>query len=309
MASVKRKWPWQVGKARHPELKAAADPFTTRAVDESEAPVGPARWVGESGTDPSRDGSSVVSNLSPYGFAEDDASMRQVEGEVWRRPIDVETSRSASARRRFVATTNGGRSKEPHSNPSSKSTHFVVQLFFAAVLVGVGYFVSHDPRVPQTVASDAQSVFATDYTEDVQPTIDHWFAKLHIAQPVFNVATTSLHEPIHGTIVDDYGVNHPEIWLSGNANQTVQAAGSGTVITVVKSGNSDLVKLDNGAVGTTIYDGLGSVNVKVNEYVNAGESIGRLPSSPSHPILRFSVVKDGKYENPHDLIRFSGSSS
>jgi len=155
------------------------------------------------------------------------------------------------------------------------------------------------------ICREAQCGFDTEYTSQVQPTVDKAFASMHLVIPSFG-ASTKMHDPLVGTIVGDYGPNHPEIWISAAARKTVMAAGSGTVLTVVSTGGSDVVKIDNGSLGTTIYAGLGSVSVKPNEYVNAGESIGRLPTTPAHPSLRFSLVKNGQYENPHYVISFSG---
>lgn len=313
MPESKRRWRWRSPVTQGFAPEKSSDPFrgeTDR--DPLDAPRGPSRWVDTSDEEPVYDGKQIVSNLSPYGFADDDASMRQVEGEIWRRPVGLGSTASshetASRRTRFVARADSSRSSAPRIQKSSPSSHFLWQLFLSAVLVGTGFFVTRDSKVPSSIDTKAQSVFETDYTAAVQPALNSMFTKFHIAAPAFTVANASLHAPMRGTIVDDYGANHPEIWLAGQANQIVQSAGSGTVITVTKSAGSELVRVDGGASGTAIYDGLGTVSVKVDEYVNSGESIGRLPKSPTHPILRFALVQHGKYVNPHDFIQFSGSS-
>lgn len=171
------------------------------------------------------------------------------------------------------------------------------------------YYVNHDPQpLAASVSAETKSVFSTDYTEAVQPVLAKAFTDLHLSVPAFGGSAAKLHVPIVGNIVDDYGANHPEIWIAAAAQSPVMAAGSGTVLNVVKSGNTELVKIDNGSFGTSIYAGLGSVSVKAHEYVTAGEVIGKLPATPSHPSLRFSLVKNGAYENPHDFIHFSGAS-
>lgn len=296
MAHIKRKWPWQARDIEEKEvgLRQANDVLQDSEEETSSRPA-PPRW-----------GEDAQSHLSPYGFSEDDAGLRQVESGAWRRAFPA---KSAASRRQFVP--NKGRPMDNNRPASSRANRFsstlTWQVFCAAALVGAGYFVEHNAKVMTAIGGETQMVFDTDYTSQVQPAVDRAFADMHLAIPTFG-ATSRLHAPMAGTIVNDYGPNHPEIWIAGNPNETVMAAGSGTVLTVVKSGSTDVVKIDNGAFGTTIYAGLSQVSVQANEYVNAGESIGRLPTTPSHPSLRFSLVKNGQYENPHGVIEFSGTS-
>ncbi|WAH38970.1 M23 family metallopeptidase [Alicyclobacillus dauci] len=293
MADVKRRWPWQ---ARHISWSDDTE-HTGMVQDESregDSVPAPSRWV----TEPQAD-------LSPYGFSEDDGGLRQVESGAWRKAFSAPTKPSQG----FVPRTSSGpiRNHPVPKKSSRASSTLMWQTFCAAVLVGIGYFVQHaDEPIAKSVDTQTQSVFDTDYTDKVQPMVAKAFSDLHLSVPTFGGSAVKLHSPLQGTIVDDYGKNHPEVWIAAAAGSSVQAAGSGTVLTVVKSGNTELVKIDNGSYGTSIYAGLGSVTVKENEYVTSGEVIGKLPTTPSHPALRFSLVKNGQYENPHDFIQFSG---
>lgn len=295
MAGAKRRWPWQARDIKGDDVATPSDDELdqTRNSHTERSRPAPSRWT-EGGQ----------TNLSPYGFSEDDAGLRQVESGAWKRSF---STKSSSTKQRFIPKTNpvSGNGQRPDRARSRFSLTFAWQIFCAAVLVGAGYFVEHNSKAMSAIGGETQAVFNTDYTSQVQPTVDRAFADMHLSIPSFG-ASTRLHEPLAGSIVDDYGPNHPEIWISGNADEPIMAAGSGTVLTVANSGGEDVVKIDNGSYGTTIYAGLGNVSVKVNEYVNAGEAIGRLPTTPSHPSLRFSIVKNGQYENPHDLIAFSG---
>ncbi|MFB5191110.1 M23 family metallopeptidase [Alicyclobacillus fastidiosus] len=295
MPDVKRKWPWQV---KH----TSAEPYpdernsTSRADSEESLPA-PSRWVSEEQSD-----------LSPYGFAEEDAGLRQVESGAWRRAF----SGSGQPRKQFVPMHAPKPTQRPAARPNRPSTlsrTMMWQALCALVLVGIVYYVDHHPdSVPPNVTAQTQAVLETDYTANVEPDIDKAFADMHLGNPTFGGSTAKLHAPLNGTVVDDYSSTHPEVWIAGAAKAPVMAAGSGTVLNVVKTGDTELVKIDNGAYGTTIYAGLGSVSVKPHEYVTAAQVIGKLPASPSHPSLKFSMVKNGQYVNPNTWIQLTGAS-
>ncbi len=75
------------------------------------------------------------------------------------------------------------------------------------------------------------------------------------------------------------------------------------MIRVARSRGGDVVTIDHGSPGQTVYMGLGDVAVAPGEYVSAGQVIGRLPDV-ARPVLRFSWVRDGRAVNPHDYIHF-----
>lgn len=302
MAKRFSKWPWQAMQRQPaaPNHVAVRDTDTAdlnESVDPDATPA-PSRWLNGSHTD-----------LSPYGFSEEDGGLRQVESGAWKRAFSAPSK--TATRKRFVPNTQAPQHPSVrNARPTStyKQTLFW-QSFCAGVLVVAGVFVTHhEGDLPQTMRAKVATVLSTDYTAQVTPTVDKVFSDMNVSVPAFGGATTvKLHAPIQGSIVDDFSANHPEIWLSGAAGAPVMAAGSGTVLNVVKTGSTELVRIDNGAFGTSIYDGLNTVSVKQNEYVTSGEVIGKLPSSPSHPQLRFSLIQNGKYVNPHDYIRFKGS--
>ncbi|EJY55955.1 Peptidase M23 [Alicyclobacillus hesperidum URH17-3-68] len=302
MARVKRKWPWQSpSRLKHEHWANGALPRDGSGPVKTDASEpAPRRWIVDADEDKSLQKQPVSPPVSPYGFADDDGGMRQVESEIWRRP--PMGSMKQSRGRSFVPATGAG--------PRARfGANWAWQLLGAVVLVAVGYTIQHDPRIPASVAARAVSVFDTDYTSSVQPSIDRVFAKLHLRPPSLEAVSGPMHAPVFGSIVADYGPDHPEVWIAGDAGDVVQAAASGTVLTVVKSSGSYLIKIDHGVLGTAVYSGLASASVQPDEFVSAGEAIGRLPSTPTHPVFRFSLVKDGKYENPHQYISFPGASS
>jgi len=184
------------------------------------------------------------------------------------------------------------------------------QLFGALVLVASGYAVEHDPRIPSSIAAHAVDVFDADYTSHVQPALDRLLASLHVRPISLGVSQAAgMRAPVFGRVIQGYGPNHPEVWVQGDAGDTVQAAAPGTVLGVYQTGNTYLVKIDHGADGIALYGGLGSVTVHPDEVVLAGQEIGTLPNRPAHPVFRFSVEKDGKYENPERWVSFAGGSA
>ena len=95
--------------------------------------------------------------------------------------------------------------------------------------------------------------------------------------------------------------------MEGDAKDVVQAAAAGTVLGVYHTGSTYLVKIDHGSYGVAFYAGLGFVDVQPDEVVLAGAEIGTLPARPAHPVFRFSLEKDGKYENPAQFVTFAGA--
>ncbi|WP_062308733.1 murein hydrolase activator EnvC family protein [Alicyclobacillus sendaiensis] len=276
-------WPW---KRRDP---SQAD--DSNGSDDS-ARQAPSRWTTG---DPNGD-DWPESPLSPYGVADDDGGIRQVESAAWVRPVRWVSARSA-------------RGFQPHSTGKQKAARatprLTSQLFGALVLVAAGYALEHDPRVPSAVAAHAVGAFDVDYTNRVQPTLDRLLASLHV-RPLSLGAVAAMRAPVFGRVIQGYGPNHPEVFVEGDAGDPVQAAAPGTVVGVYPTGDTYLVKIDHGVDGIALYGGLGSVTVHPDDIVLAGQEIGTLPKRPAHPVFRFALEKNGKFENPQRWIVFSG---
>lgn len=179
MPNVKRKWPWQGSLRSRPERREQdllPAPETTHSSSDESRPA-PTRWVSEGQSD-----------LSPYGFAEDDAGLRQVESGAWRRAFSG-GGQSRTPHKQFVPMSSARTRPSPvkPNKPSYFSRTIVWQTFCALVLVGVVYYVDHHPdAVPPEVVSQTQAVLQTDYTADVAPSIDKAFADMHISAPQFD---------------------------------------------------------------------------------------------------------------------------
>lgn len=194
------------------------------------------------------------------------------------------------------------------SNQQSSGTKsvFFMQCILAGVFVFGGLYI-HQANRPftKTVDAFANRMMETDYSNRITPVVAKAFDRFHITIPTFGVhAAVYLHVPLAGKIDADYSSIHPEIWISGKQNEPVLAAGSGIVAKVENNASKSIVEIDHGAIGTSVYTGLGAVTVRVHEYVDSGQVIGRMPQGPKIEDLHFSLTKGGKFENPHDYIHF-----
>jgi Peptidase family M23 len=271
---------------------------------EREGQSAPSRWV-QGNVD-----------ISPYGFADDDGTTRQIESVTWRRAFG-----NKSRSRYFVPASKQGSSNATAVSPKIHTrtvqtgrfrSLLLWQCGFAAVLLFSGVY-AHQSSQPIAAHVDRlfAQVFDTDYTSVITPKVDEVFAQYHVSLPTFGGASTgaTMNAPSRGTITADYVANtHPEIWFSAPAQSPVVAAGTGVVEKVQPVGTGQyLVEINHGKVGHSLYVGMNNVTVRLGETVYAGQVIGRLPSQPERPILRFSMLKNNHFENPHDFIQFAVS--
>ncbi|SIS63719.1 murein hydrolase activator EnvC family protein [Alicyclobacillus vulcanalis] len=278
-----------------PRKRQEPSPATETSEVTPDACEAPSRWT-TAESDPWPE-----SPISPLGYADDDGSIRQVESAAWLHPVRMR----AKASRGFQPA---GAKKPGASRGTSRLTW---QLFGAIVLVASGYALQHDPRIPASLAARAVDVFDVDYTSRLQSALDEVLARLHVRPVSLGVsqALQTARAPVYGRVIQGYGPNHPEVWVQGDAGDTVQAVAPGTVLGVYQTGNTYLVKVDHGAAGIALYGGLGSVAVHPDEIVLRGQELGTLPRAPAHPVFRFSVEKNGTYENPELWVSFAGGKS
>lgn len=265
------------------------------ATPETERRSSPPRWL----TDQS----------SPYGFSDDDGTLKQVDGANWRKMF------GATQSKRFVPNrdnkrwqTSSGAGSKP-SAPHAEGT-WLLQTVAAVVLVAAGIY-AHNTKGELSTKIEGwyASAFSVDYSNVALPAVQQFLDNHHIALPVFqsDAGSIKLHDPLSGKVIEDYSATHPEMYIQGRSDETVLAAGSGTVIQVAKVTGGNMVVIDLGKMGTTTYVGLGDVLVNKGQAVSSGEAIGHLPKE-SAPVLQFALQKDGHSVNPHDFIVFSDDS-
>jgi murein DD-endopeptidase MepM/ murein hydrolase activator NlpD len=246
---------------------------------------------------------------SPYGFSDDDGTLKQTDSSNWRNMF------GAGRRRGFVPTakTKGKSSRwQTSGTPGGGGTSpnrgdtWLLQTLAAAVLVIAGVYAHNTPgKAADQIRGLYQTAFQTDYSQEAIPAVEQLLNRYGVSLPVFGSSTgaITLHVPVTGNITEDYSSTHPEIFIQGQSGESVLAAGSGTVTQVVSVGAAQMVVIDHGKLGTTIYNGLASVTVKKGESVSSGELIGHLPQNPK-PVLKFAMQQNGHYVNPHEYIHF-----
>ncbi|MDQ6418623.1 M23 family metallopeptidase [Paenibacillus sp. LHD-117] len=90
--------------------------------------------------------------------------------------------------------------------------------------------------------------------------------------------------------------------LAGASEAPVAAAETGRVIVVTKERDSVLIQHANNRV--TVYGKLGGATVSVNDWVEAGDPIGKLQKAADggQSLLYFAVKQDDRYMDPLDVI-------
>ncbi|SHL05466.1 M23 family metallopeptidase [Alicyclobacillus tolerans] len=266
----------------------AISPHENSNVESSSPSQLPKRWVDES--------------LSPYGFADDHGGLQQMDSPTWRK-----VSRGFGKQNRFIP-------KSVSSNLSLKKKDarglnhplFIWKILgsLALVLAGIYSLQMHN-TTSNRLHLGYQWAMSNDETSKVMPFLDKLAQQLRIQLPSFGVqAAEKLHDPVSGVLVADYSNAHPEIWIQTVPGAVVDAAGSGNVVAISKDGKDELVEINNGSFGYSLYAGLANVTVKIHQYVYAGQIIGHMPANSSQPVLRFSMFKNGQFENPHQWIKF-----
>ncbi|SFU89474.1 murein hydrolase activator EnvC family protein [Alicyclobacillus macrosporangiidus] len=275
--------PWFAPRSGAPAGDAAGDP------DRKSRRPGSARWLG--------------ADASPYGFSDEDGSLQQVEGANLRRSFGTARSRRFVARTGRIPSVNRAVKRDPAGGGT-----WLLQTVCAMGLVAAGLY-AHDSQ--GSIADEIQRVYHSMFTEDYStlsmPAVKQFLDDHGVSIPAFWTGSTSgvvrLHAPLAGVIQADYAPGHPEVWIAGTADAPVLAAGSGTVSQVQQDADGWSVVIEHGAVGTSLYHGLGTVSVQAGQAVSSGQVIGRLPHSDA-PVLRFAMQRDGAYINPHDDIHF-----
>ncbi len=105
-----------------------------------------------------------------------------------------------------------------------------------------------------------------------------------------------------GSLVRTFAELLNGIELAGASEAEVVAADTGRVILV--TGNPVSIMLQHANERITVYGGLGVGAVKVNDWVEAGDTIGHLAKSDegAHSLLYFAVKEKDMYLDPMDVI-------
>lgn len=108
----------------------------------------------------------------------------------------------------------------------------------------------------------------------------------------------------NGVLVRTFAELLNGVELAGEPGQNVFAAEEGRVILAESNETSSSIVIQHANKRVTIYGKLGEVSVEANDWVEAGDPIGRLSEmSTAEPNrLFFAVKQDGAYVDPLDVI-------
>jgi len=246
----------------------------------------------------------LSSEDSPYhSFPDDNDTFRLMDNATWSKNLHGENQIN-----RFVPSKASAR--KSNLRPNSHTSTWTLQALVAVTIFGAGFFANYSQNtLAVRLKTIYHAAFSTDYTKSTLPVFEKFLTNHHLSIPTFGLSAKALtmHIPLLGRVTADYSTTHPVMQFGGTSGEIVMAAGSGQVTQVEHLSDGDLIEINHGAIGVSLYFDLGSVSVKVGEYVNAGQIIGHLPAT-ANPKLLFSMEKNGQHIDPHDYIQFANSS-
>ena len=111
-----------------------------------------------------------------------------------------------------------------------------------------------------------------------------------------------------GSVVRSFAETLSGVEIAGRSEESVSAVETGRVLLVTddeKTGKTIVIQHADNRV--TVYGRLGSVQAAVNDWVEAGQSIGKLSAAGTdtegeQSLLFFAVKEKGIYVNPADVV-------
>jgi stage IV sporulation protein FA len=194
------------------------------------------------------------------------------------------------------------------------------KLTICAVIYGltVGLF-----QLQSEWASDAKRWVRAALTEDMRmDDIAAWYDKTFSGAPSFipafltrhkepadkamAKASGTFHHPVVGTVLKGFGPGHPFVELATKQSAPVVAMDAGLITFAgVQDGSGYSLTIQHAGGYRTTYSGLEPGKWEKNDWVNAGDTIGlTAPGTDGAGKLSFSVMKDGSYVNPMDVVSF-----
>ncbi|MFC5650088.1 peptidoglycan DD-metalloendopeptidase family protein [Paenibacillus solisilvae] len=111
-----------------------------------------------------------------------------------------------------------------------------------------------------------------------------------------------------GSVVRTFAETLSGVEIAGHSEEAVLAAETGRVLLVTDDENTGkTVVIQHADNRVTVYGRLGLVQAAVNDWVEAGQSIGKLSAAGTdapdgQSLLFFAVKEKGKYVNPADVV-------
>ncbi len=217
------------------------------------------------------------------------------------------------------APAGGGSSEEPRSGSFLRGAG--IRLIVSAVALA-GFWGWMKLDMPGS--SQARDWMVSSVTRDMDfRAIEAWYGDTFGGSPTFlpfgrtepkTLEATALLDPsvtsapIRGKIVQTYAENGKGVRVAASGDGEVYAVFTGKVQQVTRDssgGVTILVQHQNRVL--TVYGGLAAATVKPNDWVETGQSIGRLESAAdgqSEAVLYFAVQHDGNVLDPAEVVTF-----
>lgn len=294
--------PTQAAQADDPWLKLSAEEGTGFREDLYRRDEQARRWEeawrqGKTDTQHPASAPGWLYESSPYGVADEDGTLREVDSRHWRvlparaKRMRVPTPKTASAH--------------------ARSPMWLMQSAVAITLLAAVVYSTHALNpVAGWIRSAAAYATSADYTQTAWPALKRVWSDLESRASASEEAwlPPRAQAPVNGIISSDYSDAHPAMEITAASGAPVVAVAAGTVTEVKASGRLNTVVINHGSgIGVATYEGLASVSVRTGEYVTEGEVIGRLPTD--HPVLTFSLAQNDQPVNPHQVIPFPNGSA
>ncbi|MCU6711097.1 M23 family metallopeptidase [Paenibacillus sp. J5C_2022] len=209
---------------------------------------------------------------------------------------------------------------EPEPPYPQRGHHFRKQLvrkFAIAIVLFIAVWGIFQWQHPWTVK--AQTVVKEALTEEIDfAAVAGWYKSVFAGAPSFipifkdsnneaigvdgKMKTTVVSPLEGGVLLRTFAELLNGIELAGDSGAQVVAAERGRVVMVSRAGDS--VLLQHAGSRMTIYGKLGSSDVKVDDWVEAGDVIGVLREAPEegHSPLYFAIKQDNQYVDPVGVI-------
>lgn len=193
-------------------------------------------------------------------------------------------------------------------------SHFKLQLFIAIVLfIGFVFLQKVNEDKPLLLFSWIENAIQDDipFTK-----LSTWYVNTFSGSPSFipifdnksqQVMSRQANEPLPLPVSDSLIIRSFADSLTGLELATSQGAevfsvDEGRVVFVRDEGDTVIIQHSNQYV--SIYAKLASTAVELNQWIKAGEKIGRMSPVQQKPILFYAIKKENQYVDPLGVITF-----
>ncbi|WP_165822379.1 M23 family metallopeptidase [Paenibacillus montanisoli] len=209
--------------------------------------------------------------------------------------------------------------------PNERDYRFIVRGLFIQTAISAALFMIVFAlfKLDMPIAKKGQQAVTAALTEEMNfdaaaALYKDWFAGAPSFIPMFGdrggeetrltegAVELPIVSPISGgSVVRTFAETLSGVELAGEPGQEVVAAETGRVLVVSNDGElGETVVVQHANERVTVYGHLGPVQVAVNDWIEAGKPIGRLPVAEEgqQSLLYFAVKERGKYVDPADIV-------